>query len=575
MTATPTPWPLVKIEVTAAWDFEGTSPETVRTALLGQLRRGNVSLTDVFNGEPTTTLTLEALKTVFRNLGYSGKPDVISAIFTKLIDKEDPKASITFEALNGWLVHGALATTATTVKSTPAERAAQLSLAQKLQSSFDAGDEAWDASRLQKELNKALAAEGLRAVDLVHSWDTGNNQHKKLHPHKTLRGSSERSIDKKEYLTAIKKVCGGKCDAWYVMGREAAMEAFSQMDRTNDGEISTWELCRWLDPHGRLIAGGREKKQVKPSVYAIDSNKRPPLQPVAVSTLIEQAAAANSPQHRLAYSPTKLSTRLAMVRSFDPDAMESASKPRFMADKETKAKPRYASETSSLNSSRASSTTARQRHALSVDDLARGLDARANPVSLGRRSKTSSSTTTPMLTPASSSQASSTTASQPSSKEASVHPSPRLTPRDAAARADAAVAAIKPWSLITNRDEKVFAKGSVVDEAATGLCAAVAEATATPGRSKHSFSSVTPLYMQTPNSPSCPSLAMPKTARTRTELLARPKSAPFRTNPRGSQSARGKGVTFSMTPIVTELPPPPPPPAPFQGAPLNGGVAVL
>ena len=62
-------WPLVKIEVTAAWDFEGTSPETVRTALLGQLRRGNVSLTDVFNGEPTTTLTLEALKTVFRNLG--------------------------------------------------------------------------------------------------------------------------------------------------------------------------------------------------------------------------------------------------------------------------------------------------------------------------------------------------------------------------------------------------------------------------------------------------------------------------------------------------------------------------
>ena len=71
MATAPTPWPLVKIEVTAAWDFEGTSPETVRTALLGQLRRGNVSLTDVFNGEPTTTLTLEALKTVFRNVGYT------------------------------------------------------------------------------------------------------------------------------------------------------------------------------------------------------------------------------------------------------------------------------------------------------------------------------------------------------------------------------------------------------------------------------------------------------------------------------------------------------------------------
>ena len=86
---------------------------------------------------------------------------------------------------------------------------------------------------------------------------------------------------------------------------------------------------------------------------------------------------------------------------------------------------------------------------------------------------------------------------------------------------------------------------------------------------------MTPLYMQTPNSPSCPSLAMPKTARTRTELLARRSRRPFARHARGSQSARGKGVTFSMTPIVTELSPPPPPPAPFQGAPLNGGVAVL
>ena len=299
------------------------------------------------------------------------------------------------------------------------------------------------------------------------------------HPHKTLRGSSERSIDKKEYLTAIKKVCGGKCDAWYVMGREAAMEAFSQMDRTNDGEISTWELCRvarsaWPADCGRAReeAGQaerlRNRQQQAPATSAgrcqhphRASGGR---QLATTSSRLLANKALDAARDGAVVRPGRDGVRIkAALHGGQGDQGKAAIR---VGDLKPQLEPRVVDDGKAASRSFCRRFGARPRRKSQpglarppVEDLIVDDDADAHP--------------------ASSSQASSTTASQPSSKEASVHPSPRLTPRDAAARADAAVAAIKPWSLITNRDEKVFAKGSVVDEAATGLCAAVAEATAT------------------------------------------------------------------------------------------------
>ena len=48
----------------------------------------------------------------------------------------------------------------------------------KLQSclaSFDAGEKAWGATRLQRELNELLVRSGLRVIDVVRSWDVGSN----------------------------------------------------------------------------------------------------------------------------------------------------------------------------------------------------------------------------------------------------------------------------------------------------------------------------------------------------------------------------------------------------------------
>ena len=41
------------------------------------------------------------------------------------------------------------------------------------------------------------------------------------------------------------------------MARDAALDAFTKMDASGDKSISVTELCRWVDPHGRLIACDR------------------------------------------------------------------------------------------------------------------------------------------------------------------------------------------------------------------------------------------------------------------------------------------------------------------------------
>jgi len=309
---------MMKVD-TSKWRFGGETAKDVRAELAALLKTHSVRLSDLFqqlDDDGSFSLTLEELRDAFWELGYTGKPEIVHEIFGMLDQDGSGKAG--FDEFNAW-VHGRKLQ-----RERPEDRAAQLSLLPQLQASFDAGDDAWSPSRLQVELNSALGAEGLRGIDLLKAWDVGGG-----------KGGSEMGTDHqishKEYLIAFKKLCGGG-DAWYTMGRDAAVAAFHKIDKTGDKKISVAELCRWLDPHGRLVAAGRKPSRKlwgRQQVSGLEGGAPPAdEEPSATGSdrpegaeddADETASCASSSV--CAYSPTKLSTRLAQVRAFDPELL--------------------------------------------------------------------------------------------------------------------------------------------------------------------------------------------------------------------------------------------------------------
>ena len=213
--------------------------------------------------------------------------------------------------------------------------AAQLSLAPSIQASFDAGDEPWSASRLRSELFDALAAAGLRCVDLLRAWDKGT---KGGESGIALSVSSDNLISNKEFLVAMKKLCGGDsmCAAtaatagdkvplgsdelWYGMVRDAAVAAFRKMDASGDKSISVQEMQRWLDPHAKLL---NVTKNANAGATSPGKRRR--------SITLSQALVTEN--QVAGYSPTKLSTRIAAVRAFapEPDPMTKSRRTRRSA----------------------------------------------------------------------------------------------------------------------------------------------------------------------------------------------------------------------------------------------------
>lgn len=294
---------MLKVD-TSSWSFGGESAEKARIGLLTLLRTHSVRLSDLFqhlDDDGSFSLTLAELKDAFWELGFTGGVEVVDQIYA-LID-QDGSGSIGFDEFNAWVQGRKLA-----AGPRAEDRARSLSLKGRLQESFDAGDDAWTAARLQRELSAALAREGLRGIDLLKAWDVG-----------TSAGGGgdkgrDREISFKEYLISLKKLCGGAGEQWYAMARAAAIEAFEKMDTSGDRSISVTELCRWLDPHGRLIAAGRTKRNLPTLCQQKQAT------PSAPGDGDDDGAADPA----LAYSPTKLATRLAMVRSFDPDTSRVA-----------------------------------------------------------------------------------------------------------------------------------------------------------------------------------------------------------------------------------------------------------
>jgi Ca2+-binding EF-hand superfamily protein len=383
---------MLKVD-TSSWSFGGADADKVRTALGALLRQHAVRLSDVFrqlDDDGSFSLTREEFQQAFWQLGYKGEAEVVDSIFSAL--DQDGSSRVGFDEFNAW-VHGRRIATG----PRPEERAANLSLEPRLRLSADSGDEAWTPSRLQQELGNALAAEGLRGMDLLKAWDrhgdvkggdTGGDKGGERGGGAS-GGAGDRSIDKKEYLMAMKRLCGSG-ELWYSMARDAAVESFAKIDLCGDKSISVRELCKWVDPHGRLIAAGRAKS--KKGMHATKTYLIP-----AQSDSTGGGEEATTAEGVPCYSPTKLSTRLELVRAYDPDldvVVSKRGRPPLWAPKEAPRPPPPPKTV--LNGRDISSVTWREpgtrpplapanrtvsgRGELTLDDCYKGIDARGEPV---------------------------------------------------------------------------------------------------------------------------------------------------------------------------------------------------
>ena len=300
---------------TSAWSFDGDTPEQARVNLAGLLKQHGVRLSDVFqqlDDDGSFSLSLEEMRAAFWELGFRGKPEVVEQTFAQL--DADGSGRIGFDELAAFVYGRALAAP----KPKRADLAAQLCLAPRIRASVEAGDDAWTAGRLRSEMFDALATAGLRCVDLLRAWDKGTTG--------GVSGiadslKSDNQISNKEFMVAMKKFCGGDSesaakavsqgadagelellgsdDLWYGMVRDAAVDAFRRMDRSGDKSISVQEMQRWLDPHAKLLSGTNGA-------------------PACASPGKRRRSTTFAEEQTLCYSPTKLSTRLAHVRSFEP-----------------------------------------------------------------------------------------------------------------------------------------------------------------------------------------------------------------------------------------------------------------
>ena len=307
---------MIKVD-TSKWSFGGATPQEARSGLAALLKKHSVRLSNLFqqlDDDGSFSLTLAELKDAFWELGYTGKPEVVGEIFSSLDQDGSGKAG--FDEFNAW-VHGRKLE-----RNRPEDRAARLSLVPQLQVSFNAGDDAWTPGRLQVELNAALGAEGLRGVDLLKAWDCGKLDDK-LGDGPSVSSMTahlpDRQLSQKEYLIAFKRLCGGG-ELWYAMARDAAHEAFKMIDKSGDKAIGVAELCRWVDPHGRLVAAGRSKSR-KAMAQSTGHGSVVAEKPEARVEDGEEEQHAQS-SASCCYSPTKLSTRIAQIRAFDPDLLK-------------------------------------------------------------------------------------------------------------------------------------------------------------------------------------------------------------------------------------------------------------
>ena len=247
---------------TSTWQFGGETVEQAREGLVALLRKHRVKLADLFqqlDDDGSFSLKLEEFLEAMWELGFNGPSHVPKEIW-KVLDS-DESGQIRFDELQEW-VYGK--GDGLSVAERRAKQAMNMDLKGKLQASMDDGDEEWDASRLQAEIHNLLYDNGLLSIDLVRAWDRGSKS--------DVSGDSQ--VTKHEYAVSLKKMVDDE-DLWYSHCRKAAIKAFSIMDASGDGAVSLSELCKWIDPHNRLLSNSRKiRAQANAEKHASTPEKR-------------------------------------------------------------------------------------------------------------------------------------------------------------------------------------------------------------------------------------------------------------------------------------------------------------
>ena len=303
---------------TSGWTFSGETPDAVRTALAALLAREGVRLSDLFQqiGGDDFSMTLSEWQDAFGQLGFRGDASIIATVFASL--DQDGSGRAGFDEFSAWLYGRKVAESAAAKREAVATG---LTLVPQVSKSADDGEEPWTGMRLRAELHDALAAAKLRCVDLLRSWDKNGSG-----PSKGQGGVSiveaqraDNLISQKEFLIGMKRLVGGGKEEdgtdhlWYGYVRDAAVSAFARMDRSGDRSISVTEMQHWIDPHMKLLM-----KQPLPAAVSSPLKRRR-----SARFLDDPHGDKALADDGLAYSPTRLSMRLAQVRAFEPETLSS------------------------------------------------------------------------------------------------------------------------------------------------------------------------------------------------------------------------------------------------------------
>ena len=165
---------------TSGWSFTGSTPAEVRGALAALLASQSARLSEVFEAMDQTDdncLELEEFVDAMRGIGFSGQRAVLEAIFDELDD--DVSGKINYDELMAWLKG----------RDTKFARAKAALKAISLASRVRADDAPWDAHRLRREMQQAVAQAGARPSDLLELWDTdgsGSLRKQQSHAHAML-----------------------------------------------------------------------------------------------------------------------------------------------------------------------------------------------------------------------------------------------------------------------------------------------------------------------------------------------------------------------------------------------------
>lgn len=288
---------------TSTWKLEGTDAESLRLEIVDKLVQQRMKRSQLFNAmDLNGSMDLqpeEFADAMINKLGFAGDRRLLLKVFSKI--DGDGTGHIGFDELTAWLdgkltaaaqgaklargmtFNGTIPTSeedeiraSASAKSAVLKKAALVARGASIAEGISKklveekalhGEEGllnavWDVERLRLLFVEAIRSSGAKIIDILEAWDESGDGvlSRKEFVRSTksllLRGevgvvldydaSTLEQADLQERLTPLEKL-------WYARVRDATTDAFKVIDASGDGTINISEMCRWLDPSGKLL----------------------------------------------------------------------------------------------------------------------------------------------------------------------------------------------------------------------------------------------------------------------------------------------------------------------------------